>query len=453
MACYAARGLRILAKIAAKRKDADPSQSLWLAEAGLFYLSGAAHGNALRFLRRALRTCHRGQQAATANLHRMAWAALRRLEAQVLLRLRQYSDVFRVFGDLACDRRCQKLWPDLLVAPFRLRHDIVLLERLSQAGRLLSQHAGAAAALRLVLDQLVSQDECATELGHGVGKSTSSVWWVRVGDLDESIASALKQGLYNQMPHLYPFPVTCFSSWETNGVLNPSVATWLDAQTAYLNQGIATIDDFFTADVLSELWSFAREAPCFRTLRPGYLGAFPTDGCNHPVLRIAAESLEQKMPLVLAGHPLLLWWLFKHSPAAPCGVGLHADDAAVNVNIWLTPNSARMSGGGLEVFRETVSRGSTAGEFNRVFGTPQEEAQARTKLASGIVDHVAYKQNRAVIFASDRWHSSEPFEFQDEHAPRVNLTLLFGDRADAGHVLKHRRQSRQIHSIPDPHSY
>ena len=41
------------------------------------------------------------------------------------------------------------------------------------------------------------------------------------------------------------------------------------------------------------------------------------------------------------------------------------------------------------------------------------------------------RRNRAVIFVSDRYHASEPFDFPDsDEAPRVNLTLLFGDRAD-----------------------
>ena len=29
----------------------------------------------------------------------------------------------------------------------------------------------------------------------------------------------------------------------------------------------------------SPRWTYALEAPCFRSLRPGYLGAFPADGC------------------------------------------------------------------------------------------------------------------------------------------------------------------------------
>merc|ERR1711920_533938 len=73
------------------------------------------------------------------------------------------------------------------------------------------------------------------------------------------------------------------------------------------------------------------------------------------------------------------------------------------------------------------------GEFNRDFATPEAEAEFRKRLlAAGGVRHVDYKQNRAVMFVSDLFHESEPFEFIDsDEQPRVNLTLLFGDRAAA----------------------
>merc|ERR1712126_43430 len=99
---------------------------------------------------------------------------------------------------------------------------------------------------------------------------------------------------------------------------------------------------------------------------------------------------------------LARWWLFKYV-ASPEGVGLHADDGAVNVNVWLTPDSAHRSGGGLEVFRRRPSRGKKFADFNQVL--PEPEACARElELRAGGVDHVPYRQNRAVIFESDRFH-------------------------------------------------
>ncbi|CAJ1448098.1 unnamed protein product, partial [Effrenium voratum] len=75
-------------------------------------------------------------------------------------------------------------------------------------------------------------------------------------------------------------------------------------------------------------------------------------------------------------------------------------------------------------------RGSWTADFNRVLAAGEEDV-ARAALRQGGVDRVAYKQNRACIFVSHRYHASEAFDFPDEQNPRVNLTLLFGDRSPA----------------------
>lgn len=70
------------------------------------------------------------------------------------------------------------------------------------------------------------------------------------------------------------------------------------------------------------------------------------------------------------------------------------------------------------------AHGSWTADFNQV-GLDSEAL--RQQLEASGSDHVAYRQNRAVIFVSDRFHASQPFEF-GAGSPRVNLTLLFGDR-------------------------
>merc|ERR1711988_1297382 len=71
-------------------------------------------------------------------------------------------------------------------------------------------------------------------------------------------------------------------------------------------------------------------------------------------------------------------------------------------------------------------------DFNYEFSGPDEEKAFRQTLEVGGVQHVEYRQNRAAVFVSDLFHVSEPFDFPDSvEAPRVNLTLLFGDRTAA----------------------
>merc|ERR1712137_1172050 len=112
------------------------------------------------------------------------------------------------------------------------------------------------------------------------------------------------------------------------------------------------------------------------------------------------------------------------------GVGFHADDGALNVNVWLTPDWACRSGGGMEIFRCTPGRHASFKDFNLVLSRTAAAVRENAARAQG-VDFVDYKQNRAVIFVSDRFHASRIGEFVNpDEAPRVNLTLIFGERAD-----------------------
>lgn len=143
---------------------------------------------------------------------------------------------------------------------------------------------------------------------------------------------------------------------------------------------------------------------------------------------------------VFSKHPLGLWWFFKYTDEAPNGIGIHADPAAVNINVWLTPDESRISGGGLDVFKLVPPAEVSIPEVNHERAAA-EEAAFYSELARDGVINIPYKCNRAAIFVSDQYHVSEPFEFRpglDNH--RINLTLLFGDRvvgrADPGNPAK-----------------
>mmetsp|Transcript_72979 Transcript_72979/g.171179 ORF Transcript_72979/g.171179 Transcript_72979/m.171179 type:complete len:239 (+) Transcript_72979:1-717(+) len=219
------------------------------------------------------------------------------------------------------------------------------------------------------------------------------LWWARVTDLPIEVQMSLRSGLYDRLECVCPTPRQ------------------------------------------ERLWE--DKATCFRSLRPGYLGAFPWDGCVHPLLRCVAERLEDRLPRILHRRPLARWWLFKYLDPGSSGIGVHADEAAVNFNIWLTPTNACRGGGGLEIYRNVPGRGTWTADFNSVRSDAGQEEAFRAAMKSGGVDYVAYRQNRACVFVSDRFHASEPFEFPAEN-PRVNLTLLFGDRHE---VQRTRRSS------------
>jgi len=179
------------------------------------------------------------------------------------------------------------------------------------------------------------------------------------------------------------------------------------------------------------------------TMRNGYLGCFPNDGATHPILLKLTTELTRVMRGVFEPYALALWWFFKYSDAGNAGIGLHADPAAVNVNIWLTEDDAQLSGGGLLIYDHVPPLEQPTVAANHEFASVAAEDTLRRKLLAKVAhgdtngDHVQtrgarqvpYACNRAVIFVSDQYHESEPFKFKPGYENRrCNLTLLFGDR-------------------------
>ena len=127
-----------------------------------------------------------------------------------------------------------------------------------------------------------------------------------------------------------------------------------------------------------------------------------------------------------------MWWIFKYdSQINPKGIGIHADPAAVNINLWLTDDEACVEGGGLRIYSHVPPlEGKRTQEVNHEFKSEDDEARLRAELSgAGEVTTVPYRCNRACIFVSDQYHESLPFKFRTGYAQRrANLTLLFGDR-------------------------
>ena len=129
-------------------------------------------------------------------------------------------------------------------------------------------------------------------------------------------------------------------------------------------------------------------------------------------------------------------WGYKHENARnPEGITVHADDAAVNVNFWLTPDSANLSpgSGGLRIYTQLANETLSFEEIN---GQPPGEMREKLMRAGAKTIDVPYKQNRMVMFDSSLYHETQPFQFSSERydEKRINFTLLFGVRGvDAKH--------------------
>jgi tetratricopeptide (TPR) repeat protein len=208
-----------------------------------------------------------------------------------------------------------------------------------------------------------------------------------------------------------------------------------EAQARYFaaHPGIVVIDDFLSAEALTSLRSFCLESTIWSTHRYAYgrLGSFFRDGFNCPLLIQIAEELPRALKHVIDKRfPLKQIWGFKYPNAMP-GNNTHADFAAINVNFWLTADEANL---------DPTSGGMTLYDAQAPMEWDFEIYNKRSDLIRKFLSErqanrieIPYRANRAVIFNSNLFHETQPVRFLPGYANRrVNVTFLYGDRADLG---------------------
>jgi tetratricopeptide (TPR) repeat protein len=190
---------------------------------------------------------------------------------------------------------------------------------------------------------------------------------------------------------------------------------------------IAVIDNLLTPAALEGLRRFCLEAPIWRkSYDNGYLGAFPEHGFACPLLGQIAGELRGAFPDIFRDHPLLYMWGFKYDSQLT-GINIHADESAVNVNFWLTPDEANRDpqSGGLVIWDVAAPLDWDFAKFNA--DTPAIRAFLAEAGAKSVT--VPYRANRAVIFDSDLFHETDKIRFQEGYLNRrINVTMLYGRR-------------------------
>jgi hypothetical protein len=190
--------------------------------------------------------------------------------------------------------------------------------------------------------------------------------------------------------------------------------------------GAIFVDDLLTPEALESLRQFLLESTIWHDFShiDGFVASYLEDGLACPLLLQIADELRRAFPDILGPHRLSQAWAFK-GLRAQSSVDVHADDAAVSVNLWVTPTQANLSvgRGGL-----TVCRAEPPDDWQ----IKDYEAD-RTRIAAFLAQNagsnlaVPYRQNRAVLFRSRLFHHSDRPEFvagYENH--RTNLTFLFG---------------------------
>ena len=196
--------------------------------------------------------------------------------------------------------------------------------------------------------------------------------------------------------------------------------------------GVVVIDDILSPEALKRIHQIMLESQVFfQTKMPlkfgGYAGAYIDDGLHDKILLQLAFELSSKLPNIIGRkHPLKYLWAYKYDSEYK-GISIHADQAAVNVNIWLTPTNASLDldHGGLVVYTAKPPVGANFETYNTNVELAIKEILEPTKFANVTVP---YRQNRAVIFDSALFHQTDKFKFRKGYKNRrINLTILYGE--------------------------
>ena len=235
---------------------------------------------------------------------------------------------------------------------------------------------------------------------------------------------------YNRRLHVHPCP-------RLEQALKPAVEMTMQllhspsrrAQTraggVLSTGGVLVIDDILTHTALTELRDFAELSTVWYQERDNSLGAALNTGFSTPLLAQIAEGLRELLGDVLCDLPLTDLRAIKFNQELPASIRLQADQAAVTVNLWITPGSADLkdSNGGLTVYDASVEMDNSINDKRMLEDLVQQ--------LDGEHVSVPYRQNRAIVFESSRVYSMQEFtsrESEMRRSRRINVSFLFGLR-------------------------
>ena len=199
-------------------------------------------------------------------------------------------------------------------------------------------------------------------------------------------------------------------------------------ENSYINGSpeVVVIDNFLSDDALYEIQKFCRNANVFKyPYHGGYVGAFLSKGLSNEFILQLSENLRLTYEHIFKELRLTQAWIFKYD-SQKVGTNIHADQASVNVNFWISPESANQdkNSGGLRVWNKIPPMNWDFAEYNSLERSPKiKEMLISNNIKEKIIP---YKENRAVIFNSKLFHSTDDFKFDNSYANRrVNITFLY----------------------------
>lgn len=187
---------------------------------------------------------------------------------------------------------------------------------------------------------------------------------------------------------------------------------------------IHIVDDVFAPATLEALRTYLVRSTFWFDARPerGYIGAHLHEGLACPLVRDVASAVVGLARPHIGPALISQVWAFKYALSA-AGIDLHADQADMNINVWLTDerHNADPDSGGMTIFGARVPESWNFGMYN----ASPDIGRAHLKSIGAREHRVAYRGNRAIIFPSRLFHQTDPVRFRGDYDNRrINLTIM-----------------------------
>lgn len=235
-----------------------------------------------------------------------------------------------------------------------------------------------------------------------------------ISDVSENLKVEIPKILYNKAPEL-----------DSNNFINQNNnIKKLELEYFDNDPELLVIDNFLSEDCLLEIQKYCRNANIFKyPYENGYVGAFLSRGLSNKFILKMSEDIRLTYRKIFENTKLVQAWIYKYDSNKK-GINVHADPAKINVNFWVTPNTGNLdsNNGGLKVWNKVPPEDWDFRQYNSDV----------TKIKKFLLDNksteqrIPYRENRAVIFNSKLFHSTDEFAFKDKYEfRRINITFLY----------------------------
>ena len=239
---------------------------------------------------------------------------------------------------------------------------------------------------------------------------------IKLSDISSDMKKNIFKVLYNKPPK-----ILSSSLINTNNEISLIEDSYING-----NPEVIIIDDFLNHDALKEIQKFCRNANVFKyPYHGGYVGAFLSKGLSNEFILKLNEDLRLTYKRIFKKLRLTQAWIFKYD-SIKTGTNIHADQASVNVNFWITPERANLDkeSGGLKIWNRLPPEDWNFDEYNSLEKSPKIKEMLDSNNTPSMV--IPYKENRAVIFNSKLFHATDDFKFDNSYENRrVNITFLY----------------------------